>query len=91
METPDVRTFLDSESKRCITTSEPLRAIGNEAIACAWDERRNLYSARVIGRVRNQVFTITLSTTQKNDPILPREMLRTRILIVAEQVSGNLY
>lgn len=91
METPEFRPLLDKESKFCITASEPLRAIGNEAISCSWDERRKLYAERVIGRVRNQVFTITLSTTRKDDSTLPREVQKTRILIAAEQVSGNLY
>jgi hypothetical protein len=37
------------------------------------------------------VFTIAISSTLKNDPILTREALKTRIYTAAEQVAGNLF
>ena len=46
---------------------------------------------RLVGRVRDQVFTITISTTLKNDPILTRDEIKSRIYTAAEQVSGNLF
>jgi len=45
----------------------------------------------VVGRVRDQIFTITISTTLKNDPILTRDALKARIYTAAEQVAGNLF
>ncbi len=91
IETPDFRSRLSAESKACRTVAAPLKAIGNEAIACSGGDRKDLYAERVVGRVRNQVFTITLSTTRKDDSILTRSELKTRILTAAEQVSGNLF
>jgi hypothetical protein len=58
---------------------------------CSFDDRGKLYAERIVGRVRNQVFTITLSTTGRDDPILTREKMKIRILTAAEQVSGNLF
>jgi hypothetical protein len=91
MDTPEFRALLDSETKACATPASPLIALGNEAIACSGDDRKKLYAERVVGRVRNQVFTITLSTTRKDDSILTRSELKLRILVAAEQVSGNLF
>jgi hypothetical protein len=41
--------------------------------------------------VRNQVFTIDLNSTLKDDPILARDALKARIYTAAEQVAGNLF
>jgi hypothetical protein len=68
-----------------------LRAIGNEALSCAADDRKGGIGERVVGRVRDQVFTITISSTLKNDPGLNRDVLRSKIYTAAEQVSGNLF
>jgi hypothetical protein len=43
------------------------------------------------GRVRDQIFTITLSTSLKDDFELNRKMLRARIYTAAEQFAGNLF
>jgi hypothetical protein len=91
METAEFRSVFDTESKVCVTLGAPLIAIGNEAIVCSGDDRKKLYAERVVGRVRNQVFTITLSTSRKDDSILTRSELKARILTAAEQVSGNLF
>lgn len=69
----------------------PLNAIGNEAVYCAADLRRGELGERAIGRVRDQVFTIDMNSTLKDDPILTREALKTRIYTAAEQVAGNLF
>jgi hypothetical protein len=75
----------------CGANAAPLKAIGNEALICAADENKNEIGERLIGRVRDQVFTITIGTTLKDDPILTRDELKSRIHIAAEQVSGNLF
>ena len=75
----------------CGADVSPLKAIGNEATACAADDRKGVMGERVVGRVRDQVFTIAISSTLKNDPILTREALKTRIYTAAEQVAGNLF
>jgi hypothetical protein len=68
-----------------------LKAIGNEALICAADDRKAGMGERIVGRVRDQVFTITIASSVKNDPILTRDILKTRIYTAAEQVSGNLF
>jgi hypothetical protein len=75
----------------CGVKGIPLTAIGNEALVCAADESKRRISERVVGRVRDQVFTITISTTLKNDPILTRDALKDRMYTAAEQVAGNLF
>jgi len=75
----------------CGPNPAPLRAIGNEAMACQVDEPGEGRGARVVGRVRDQVFEILITTTRKDDPILTRDALRIRINTAAEQVSGNLF
>lgn len=75
----------------CGPNPAPLKAIGNEAVVCAVDETTGARGARAVGRVRDQVFEILISSTQKNDPILTHDALRIRINTAAEQVSGNLF
>ena len=75
----------------CGPNPAPLKAIGNEAIACMMDDGIEGRCARAAGRVRDQVFEILITTTRKDDPILTRDALRIRIDTAAEQVSGNLF
>jgi hypothetical protein len=87
----DAHARMGAVAQVCGADAAPLRAIGNEAIVCAADESKKRMGERVVGRVRDQVFTITISTTLKDDPILTREALRSRIYTAAEQVAGNLF
>ena len=87
----DAHARLVAIAEICGSDAVPLRAIGNEALVCAADESKNEIGERIIGRVRNQVFTITIGTTLKDDPILTRDELKSRIHTAAEQVSGNLF
>ncbi len=82
---------LEAAAMNCGTDTAPLRAIGNEAVVCTVDGRKGAMGERVVGRVRDQVFSITIGTTLKVDPILPRDVLKTNILTAAEQISGNLF
>jgi len=65
---------------KCAAAPVPLKAIGNEAFACTVSGRE-----QAIGRVRDQIFLITLTTNDKPD--VRREKVRN----AAEQVAGNLY
>jgi hypothetical protein len=56
----------------------PLKAIGNEAVACSTSGRE-----MVIGRVRDQRFVVWI---QSSDPAV-----KTRVRKVAEQVAGILF
>lgn len=87
---PDAPTQLKALEKTC-STGAPLQAIGNEAISCIEDDRAGRPSAEVFGRVRDQVFSIRVTTSQKNDPSLTRNALQRLIGTAAEQVAGNLF
>jgi len=80
-----------SVAQACGGGAAPLNAIGNEAVYCAADLRRGELGERAVGRVRNQVFTIDLNSTMKEDPVLTRDALKSRIYTAAEQVAGNLF
>jgi len=90
-QTSDFLARLESEYKACGTEPSPLTAIGNEARMCDADDHQKLFAERVVGRVRDQVFTITISSTIRHDSILNREALKIRIYTAAEQVAGNLF
>jgi hypothetical protein len=62
---------------KCASHSKPLKAIGNEAVTCSVPQN----GARVVGRVRNQAFVITLSPAGEDDSIRK----------AAEIVAGNLF
>lgn len=87
----DSHTRLMKLEAGCGPNPAPLKAIGNEAVACQVGEPGEGRGARVIGRVRDQVFEILISTTRNDDPILTRDALRIRINTASEQVSGNLF
>ena len=89
--TPDFNAGYQSAAQACGTDAAPIRAIGNQALVCAADDRKGAIGGRVVGRVRDQVFTITLTTSLKGDPELTRARLNSRIYTAAEQVSGNLF
>jgi hypothetical protein len=87
----DPHARLSAVAQICGSDVVPLKAIGNEALICEADDRKSGQGERVVGRVRDQVFTITIKTTLKADPILTRDELKARINTAAEQVSGNLF
>lgn len=89
---PNPHARLMSVAHGCGANDRPVSAIGNEALRCMVNDRKhNTHSERIIGRVRDQVFSVTLSTTIKQDPALTPEELEMRIYALAEQVSGNLF
>ncbi len=87
----DAHSRVERLAHDCGMAAAPMAAIGNEALVCPVDDRRGATSQRVIGRVRNQVFMISLSTTLRGDPVLSRDELRARIGTAAEQISANLF
>jgi len=78
-------------AQSCGADSAPLKAIGNEALTCSADDRKGGPSERLVGRVRDQVFTITIASTLKKDSALTRDSLHAKIYLAAEQVAGNLF
>jgi hypothetical protein len=89
--TPDTHARLQSAAQACGKSAAPIQAIGNEAAMCALDNRNTGQGELVVGRVRDQLFTITLSTTLKDDPIFTRMALKDKAYTASEQVAGNLF
>lgn len=87
----DPHARMSEIAQGCGADAAPLTAIGNEALVCAADDRKAGLGERVVGRVRDQVFTITIASSLKNDPQLTRDVLKSRIYTAAEQVAGNLF
>jgi hypothetical protein len=75
----------------CGGDATPLRAIGNEATRCMDTTPGTAHSERVVGRVRNNAFIITLSTTAKSSPVMSQAVIEGKLGFVAELVSGNLF
>ena len=88
-EDPHAR-FIQSGSS-CQSDAAPLKAIGNEAITCALNDGGKSHGARAVGRVRDQIFEILITTTRIDDPILTRDALKIRMNTAAEQTAGNLF
>lgn len=89
--TPDATGRIRTIEKTCTSDALSLQAIGNEAVECASDERASRPGEQVVGRVRDQLFIIRISSSLKNDPALTRSVLKSRISSAAEQVAGNLF
>lgn len=87
----DAHARLQPEAQACSSPAAPLPSIGNEAVICAVDLRKEGSGERVVARVRDQLFTVTLSTTIKDDPVLTHVAMKDRIYTAAEQVAGNLF
>jgi hypothetical protein len=87
----DAHARVMSMAKGCKQPQEVLPAIGNEAYICATEHSKDAIAERVVGRVRDQVFTILISTTGKGDLILSAQDLKSRISLASEEVSGNLF
>jgi hypothetical protein len=72
-----------SYAARCHAAAVPLKAVGNEAMACSDDN-----AERVVGRVRDRAFVVRIST---NDRSAQSGALREKARKVAEQVAGILF
>ena len=80
---------------QCPPKSPPLRAIGNEAVTCSIqgkeNGKENQYAEMVVGRVRNQAFVVSVSSSVPDDPSMTQEMRRDKANLAAEQVAGILF
>jgi len=81
---PAVSEFSDFAKTACQGGHDvaPLKAIGNEAIACSLGNG-NPTVEKVVGRVRNKAFVIRFSGADKG--------ARSKMAGLAEQVAGNLF
>jgi hypothetical protein len=80
-----------SYKAHCSGEAAPLRAIGNEAVMCAADIKGQVEGEQIIGRVRDQVFTVTITTSTRNDPSMSRDDLKEKTRNIAEQVAGAMF
>ena len=46
---------------------------------------------RVVGRVRDQAFVVSIRSSMADDPSMTQEMRRKKVNLVAEQVAGILF
>ena|SRR5579884_754406 len=83
----DVTTMPSVQPPRCAGPAVALKAIGNEAVACAGTDRHERWEM-VAGRVRDRAFTVRLST---NDAGIQTADLREKARAIAEQVAGILF
>lgn len=88
-EVKDPGQAIGAYKARCSAGASPLQAIGNEA--CAAEIKGQTYGQEVIGRVRDQVFTVTITTSKRNDPSMSRDALKEKTRNIAEQVAGALF
>lgn len=88
---PDTHDHWQAALQLCGKNAAPLQAIGNEASMCLLDNHGAGLAELVVGRVRDQLFTITMSTTLKDDLILTKMSLKEKIYTASEQVAGNLF
>ena len=76
--------------EQCPPKSAPLRAIGNEAVICGLS-KGDQYTERVVGRVREQAFVVSVSSSAADDPSMTQVMRSKKANFIAEQVAGILF
>jgi len=76
---------------QCPPKSAPLPATGNEAVVCASHSKTDQYAEKVVGRVRNQAFVVSVSSTIQDDPSMTQAMRREKANLTAEMVAGILF
>ena len=87
----DIPKQFPSYLAQCPPKSAPLRAIGNEAVMCSIQGKEDKYAESVVGRVRNQAFAVSVSSSVQDDPSMTQEMRREKANLMAEQVAGILF
>jgi hypothetical protein len=83
------KEMLPYESK-CTASGLPLRGVGNEAILCASDTDKSS-GELVVGRVRDNIFTVAIYAGTANDPAMTKDALADRAQEIAKQVAGILF
>jgi hypothetical protein len=83
--------FMKTREELCRSTAIPLQAIGNEAAACKVSGEGSSSGELIIGRVRDQIFSVRLTSNANNDRALVVEGLRDKAQNIAEQVAGALF
>jgi hypothetical protein len=87
----DIRKQYSTYTAQCESKGAPLKAIGNEAIECSTQTHTNLYAEKVVGRVRDRAFIVTVASSLDDDPSMNQETRREKVHLAAEQVAGILF
>jgi hypothetical protein len=86
----DVDSAVASHKALCTSTPVALKAIGNEAVSCSADVGYSR-GEQVIGRVRDRLFIVTVSSTIAQDPSATRQLLQEKARTIGEQIAGALF
>jgi len=86
----DATKAVRSHESQCTSPAVALKAIGNEAVSCSADVGYSR-GEQVIGRVRDRLFSVSVSSTMAQDPLMTRELLQDKAKMIAEQVAGALF
>lgn len=86
----DIPKQFPSYLSQCPANSTPLRAIGNEAVMCSVQDKKR-YAETAVGRVRDQAFVVSVSSSVQDDPSLTLTMRREKTHLAAEEVAGILF
>ncbi|MGB0064752.1 MAG: hypothetical protein WBP85_09930 [Terracidiphilus sp.] len=77
---------LKAAESQCTSSATPLKAIGNDAVLCAGSQ-----GEQVIGRVRDQIFMISITTEAAPGRGTGNNSMAEKVKAIAEQVAGNLF
>jgi hypothetical protein len=86
----DLTKAVSSHEVQCTSTATALKAIGNEAVTCSADVGY-ARGEQVIGRVRDRLFIVNVSSSAAQDPTMTRALLQEKVRLIAEQVAGALF
>lgn len=81
---------LKTSETRCTSSATPLKAIGNNAVLCT-DNAAISHGEQVIGRVRDQIFIISMTTEEAPSAGAANDAMAKKVRSIAEQVAGNLF
>lgn len=77
-----------SDVARCGKDPAPIKAVGNEAMVCTRKEKHHETREHLIGRVRNRIFLLDITS---NDSHPDEAALRDKAGRISQQVAGILY
>jgi len=83
------KEMLPYESK-CSSSGVPLKGVGNEAVLCVCDTD-NLKGELVVGRVRDNIFSVAIYSSTGDDPAATKDALADKAEEIAKQVAGILF
>jgi hypothetical protein len=86
----DTTNAIAPHESQCTSSPMAVKAIGNEAVSCSADVGYSR-GEQVIGRVRDRLFIVTVSSTMAQDPMMTRQLLKEKARMVAEQLAGALF